>query len=335
MDFYDILLAKKLGGGSMPEGYPIETKELYNGTVNVPSGSGVVPLNLSNDDFDDWTVLINGNEAPKTFAEGCPAYGWFDDDYLGVVDATIPYGEGVIFISDSEDTDHTLVITKTITNPNFVEGVKNAIDELDYPFEHSQKDKYNETVTLTAEDDDGVLVDAIPTDADLTSCDIYVGDQKLTYIDNTWQGFIDTDVLAALFVGVDGYYFMAFTTDYSIVPGDYEVRVVENESNLNNRFNDGVNAVLSEYNLATPTVMKYEGDLVLTENDATVYIPFAQGTDLSDYEQWTVTVDGQELAWSGFDKTFFYEDSDSGVEYGVGDYMDDGYWSMSVRDSNH
>lgn len=163
---------------------------------------------------------------------------------------------------------------------------------------------------------------------------MYVNNQKLTYFSEGgsghFEGEVNDNITVGLYQNQNDTYFYAYNTESGEdAPGDYTVRVESVDVNLNNRFHDGVNDILTEYDLATPRVVKYDGPVTITNGDGTP-IPFAPGTDTSDYEQWKVYVDNKELLLNN--QSFEYTDPDTLIEYYV--FNEGGMWGLSTYDPN-
>lgn len=322
-------------GGGMPKNYPLVEKSLYNDTISVESGEQIIPLNINNDGFENWTVTINGENASLgTFEGGFPAY-IIDtgSSTYGLVDGSAA-GGGVLFYSQGDSAaDFTVSVIQKQVDENFVQGVKSSIDELDYPYEHNTKIKYDITVTTTI-DNPEVSVEEIPASDDLSNDTVYVNDVKLIYNLELGEfvGILNNNVGIEFHKSQDDlhYWFLACNAEGGEpIPGDYTIRVESVDVNLNNRFHDGVDDVLTEYDLATPRVLKYNGTVTITNEDGSP-IPFAPGTDTSDYEQWKVYVDNKELLLNN--NQFEYTDPDTQIEYHV--VKAGNMWGLIVYGSN-
>lgn len=320
-------------GGGMPKNYPLVEKSIYNGTISVESGEQIIPLNIDNDGFENWTVTINGENASLiTFEGGFPAY-IIDtgSSTYGLVDGSAA-GEGVLFYSQGDSAaDFTVSIIQKQVDENFVQGVKSSIDELDYPYEHNTKIKYDITVTILDDGQDTAQTD-IPGSEDLSQCLIYVNDVKLTLKEGYWEGTLNNSTHVEFYSDGDSEPYELYAVDVESdegVPGDYTIRIESVDVSLNDRFHDGVDDVLTEYDLATPRVLKYDGTVTITNEDGSP-IPFAPGTDTSDYEQWKVYVDNKELLLNN--QSFEYTDPDTQIEYHV--FKVGNMWGLVVYNPN-
>ena len=256
--------AAKSGGG-IPKDYPLAEKSLYNNTISVEAGQQIIPLDIDNDDFEDWTVTINGENVPLgVFEGGFPAYYINTGSSIyGVIDGT-SVGEGVIFISLSDSsTDFEVSIVQKCVDENFVQGVKSSIDELDYPYEYKTEIKYDITVTIP-EGGDTAQTD-IPGSEDLSQCSIYVNDVKLIFNENYWSGKLNDSTHVEFYSDSGFEPYELYTADVESeqgVPGDYTIRVESADVNLNDRFHDGA--------FARPVGAQKHGDGAVVQREAHV-----------------------------------------------------------------
>ena len=108
---------------------------------------------------------------------------------------------------------------------------------------------------------------------------------------------------------------------------------VKHPATIEPHFKNGVDTALSGYGLLVPAKTVFDGDITLTDSE--MPIPFSGDADVSEYTKWKVTLSGHELVYSGYERTFNYEDQNAGIFYSIGDYSESEDWEIAVRNTNN